>query len=465
MKHAKITKLTAEQTAMLAVVRDEWIANSLRTGRATAAERREIVEHVVGLYATAKLKAPRVVVVRSPREMAVVGGAAAWWWHCQQGSAATSAATDAATLAATRAATSDATSAATYAATDAATADATDAATYAATADATDDATDDAAYAATADATYAATDAATADATYAATDAATADATYAATDAATDAATADATDAATYAATRAATYAATAAATADATDAATDDATYAATYDATDAATNKCSQRWWNVSQGGHLWSAWCAYTDFWGRILPTTHPHTAGVFLRARHWLRLAQISGYRWMHAEFCIVSERPIRLVTEQVRDGSDHGVTHVAHCEDGPTHLWADGFAIWHWHGVRVPQHVIESPQTITLSEIRAEANAEVRRVMRERYGIARYLRDTGAKLLDTDYEGAREGAAPRALLQDDDGDRWLVGTDGSTGRVYYMAIVDDVSTCRAAHASICGFDEKRIICKS
>ncbi len=442
MKHAhaqipKITHLTAEQTAMLAVVRDEWIANSLRTGRATAAERREIVEHVVGLYATAQLKAPRVVVVRSPREMAVVGGAAAWWWHCQQGSAATSAATDAATdaatLAATRAATSDA--------------------TRAATSDATDDATDDA--------TYAATD----DATYAATDAATADATYAATDAATDAATADATDAATYAATRAATYAATAAATADATDAATDDATYAATYDATDAATNKCSQRWWNVSQGGHLWSAWCAYTDFWGRILPTTHPHTAGVFLRARHWLRLAQISGYRWMHAEFCIVSERPIRLVTEQVRDGSDHGVTHVAHCEDGPTHLWADGFAIWHWHGVRVPQHVIESPQTITLSEIRAEANAEVRRVMRERYGIARYLRDTGAKLLDTDYEGAREGAAPRALLQDDDGDRWLVGTDGSTGRVYYMAIVDDVSTCRAAHASICGFDEKRIICKS
>lgn len=179
----------------------------------------------------------------------------------------------------------------------------------------------------------------------------------------------------------------------------------------------------------------------------------------RADFWIALARISGYRWMHAEFCIVSERPIKLATELVR-----GV-HVPHCEDGPSHLWGDGFAIWHWHGVRVPQHVIESPEKITLAEIAAEANAEVRRVMRDRYGIARYLKDTGAKLVHADYEVARKGAAPRALLEDADGNRWLVGTDGSTGRVYYMMAPQDAKTCRDAHVALCGFDESRIINKS
>jgi len=47
-------------------------------------------------------------------------------------------------------------------------------------------------------------------------------------------------------------------------------------------------------------------------------------------------------------------------------------------------------------VRVPRHVIEAPATITVAEIEAEDNAEVRRVMVERYGAARYLLDSGAK---------------------------------------------------------------------
>jgi hypothetical protein len=124
-------------------------------------------------------------------------------------------------------------------------------------------------------------------------------------------------------------------------------------------------------------------------------------------------------------------------------------------------------LYFWHGILVPEHVVMRPEEITLAEIKSESNAEVRRIMRERYGEGRYLADTHAKLLDADYEGYPLGAAPRALLADDEYQRILVGTDGSTSRVYYMPMPDEVEvkTCREAHEALCGFSEERIISKS
>lgn len=137
----------------------------------------------------------------------------------------------------------------------------------------------------------------------------------------------------------------------------------------------------------------------------------------------------------------------------------------HCEDGPAIGWDDGFGVFAWHGVRVKSHVIEHPEQITLQEIRDEKNAEVRRVLRERFGEGRYLSEIGAKVLDVDYEGAKQGAAPRCLLQDDEGTKWLVGTDGSTGRVYHMEAPANAQKCRDAHNRLAGFDEARIVAKS
>ena len=56
------------------------------------------------------------------------------------------------------------------------------------------------------------------------------------------------------------------------------------------------------------------------------------------------------------------------------------------------------------------------------------------------------------------ERTSEGGGPRALLRDSDGSQWLCGTDGSTSRVYYMSVPNDVMTCRDAHCAIAGIDE-------
>lgn len=224
-----------------------------------------------------------------------------------------------------------------------------------------------------------------------------------------------------------------------------------------------CSQKWYSSAQGGNVWGGWCAHLCFWRDVMGLgERPELKETYERFAVWETLTRLTHWRWMSPDFCMVSEKPIKLVVE-LRSG-----VCVPHCLDGPTHEYADGWKIHHIDGVRVPEHVVMEPDKITLEEIASEKNAEIRRVMRTRYGEGRYLKDTGAKLLCVDYESARKGAAPRALMLDNTGQRWLVGTDGSTGRVYYMCIPEnekEVTTCQEAHNLLCGFDESRILNKS
>jgi hypothetical protein len=76
----------------------------------------------------------------------------------------------------------------------------------------------------------------------------------------------------------------------------------------------------------------------------------------------------------------------------------------HAEAGPALAWADGFAVHAIHGVRVPAPVVEAPETITVGHIHDEPDVEVRRVMLERYGHARFLRDAGAEQVHADDTG-------------------------------------------------------------
>jgi hypothetical protein len=50
-------------------------------------------------------------------------------------------------------------------------------------------------------------------------------------------------------------------------------------------------------------------------------------------------------------------------------------------------------------VAVPRQVVEAPETLTAEPIRGEEDAEVRRVMLERFGWGRYVRESNADLLD------------------------------------------------------------------
>lgn len=170
----------------------------------------------------------------------------------------------------------------------------------------------------------------------------------------------------------------------------------------------ECAANWWRMYQGGNMWSSWdcylTAFRDVIGLRLPEYEKYAA--------WEACAIEGGFRFMHEDFCIVSDRPeILTVDERNRP----------HGEAGPSHRWRDGWSLYYWHGVQVSAQVVEHPETITIKQIREESNAEVRRVMTERYGYERYCAD--AKLTKVDECPANHpiiGLRTARLWRDDGG---------------------------------------------
>ena len=364
---------------------------------------------------------PRVVFTPSPFAAQIAAGFAAAIWYRQSHRAATEAATDDATFAATL--------------------DATLAATIGAT------------LAATLAATYAATDAAT----FAATDSATRDATFDATFDATRAATRDATLDATFAATRAATR----------------DATLDATFAATDATfVLGCAASVWRLRNGGNMWSGWAEYLAFFRDVAEL--PIDWAPF---GPYETVALKSGPRYVHEKFCIVSDRP-----EFIR-GYWRDKRFVAHCENGPSHRWRDGSCIYTWHGRQIGWRfgarsgghpdIIDRPESITIDAIRAEQNAEIRRVMIAKYGTARYTRESGARIIHEDAYGKlwsadRAGDTPITMLECRNGTPEPIGyapTDGESGewvgnrwhKHYWLRVPPTTRTARQAEAWIHGLE--------
>jgi Domain of unknown function (DUF6745) len=353
MARGKLYELTEEHHSQLGPWKDRWVANAMSTAPMNDADREICRGAVRRMYQAAGLTPPpdeRIVFVASPFIMRFAAGFAAWIWHCSENPEAAqrargSSATGAATWAATRAATGDAA----WAATRAATRDATRAATW----DATRDATRDATGAATGDATWAATRAATGDAAWAATGAATGDAAWADLD-------------------RWYVF---------------PDMRELADAIGVGSHGLMCAYNADNFWQGGNQWSAEDAFISFFRHVAQMPLDYS-----KWEAWELLSLHSGPRIVHSKFCIISDRPeILQVDDQNRPHSD----------SGPFCRWRDGAALYSVHGVRLPAWIIERADTVTVEKIDAEANAEIRRIMMERYGWPRFLKDAGAAILNHD----------------------------------------------------------------
>jgi hypothetical protein len=122
---------------------------------------------------------------------------------------------------------------------------------------------------------------------------------------------------------------------------------------------------------------------------------------------------------------------------------------------PPHL--AGVAI-RWRGVLIDERIAFRPETLDAGEILAEPNAERRRVMMERCGLDRFMRDANALVLDQD----RDAGGPRRLLRIElPGDEPLVCVSvicPSTRRQYMLRVPPTMQTCRQAVAWTAGFED-------
>jgi hypothetical protein len=133
-------------------------------------------------------------------------------------------------------------------------------------------------------------------------------------------------------------------------------------------------------------------------------------------------------------------------ESARDGAR------LHCDSGPA-LASDVEHLYFVHGVMVPEAVVMRPETLTAQDVRQEENEEVRRIMIERMGWPRYLRETGAVVLHRRTNAI--DATKEALMQSEDGSHVLVCSCPSTGRVYGMRVPRNVATCEQAQSWLSG----------
>ena len=236
---------------------------------------------------------------------------------------------------------------------------------------------------------------------------------------------------------------------------------------------------WANIL-GGQFWvSGWywgVAWTSFFREVCDLALD--GNLWDRARAYETTMESACWWWPHRDFVIVSERPSVINRELADLERPRGWgSHRLHCEDGPAVGFPDGWGVWAWHGTRVPQFVIEAPETITIDQVRKEKNAEVRRAMVERMGWENFCAAAKMKLIHVDelhsrfpdipvselvdagkrlVTSYREGVERAELLEaaelrdfEDRPLRFVRLTDPSTGRQYALRVLHDHTRCYEA----------------
>ena len=319
--------ITPQEQAQMALVAQDWIKIAMRTDPIMP---EKIIPAIEGIYVTAKLKKPKVIIVPSPLVLAFAYGASAWILHCRKNN--TRAATDAATYAATRAATG------------------------------------------------------------------------AATDAATDAAT--------------------------------------ACFDMAGEGGLECAKRWYASYQGGNMWAAWCAYLSAFRDVLDLELPE----YINYAHYEQAAKEGGFRVMHEDFCMVSDFPEFIKTDD---------QNRPHCADGASHLWRDGWELYHWHGVAIPGEWVTGKKP-SAKDALTWKNIEQRRAACEIVGWNSILSELNARIIDTD-DDAEIGQLLETEIPDSGMERFLKVRCG-TGRDFVLPVPREMQTALEANAWTYGLDK-------
>jgi len=202
----------------------------------------------------------------------------------------------------------------------------------------------------------------------------------------------------------------------------------------------------------GQQWCAWEVFYDFCRRIgVKYSGDEDALLDL----WLEQSRTCHWWWPYKGLVLASARPIVLHVD------DAG---RLHCDDGPALAYADGWSIYAWHGLRLENtDIITRPESITVDQIQQETNAEIRRVLLERHGTERFIRDSGAIPVHADTCGSLY----RIELPDDEplvlvkllngtpeaerGDGLIQAPDGSWRKQYWLRVPPTIKTARAAVA--------------
>lgn len=199
----------------------------------------------------------------------------------------------------------------------------------------------------------------------------------------------------------------------------------------------------WENGYGQHD-AGWLSYYDFVGRIgVKGTEP-LCGL-------QDLARNCGWYWPYEKICVLTERPVALERDNRRR---------LHGESSMAMRFGDNWGVFAWHGVLVPGYVVLLPEPLTFDLIEAEPNVEVRRVLIERFGLDKYLREGRVAKMHEDqcgilYRMQSQGDEPILVV------RVMNSTPEPDGTIkeYFLRVPPTMQRARQAVAWTFGLTEE------
>ena len=109
-----------------------------------------------------------------------------------------------------------------------------------------------------------------------------------------------------------------------------------------------------------------------------------------------VARTCGYgSWVKGDFACVAQRPKSITLDERQR---------LHNADGPAMVWRDGYEVYAWKGIPVPEWAIKDKSNITAKGIFATQNAEVRRALIDIMGYENFITEGRAAKVSTDETG-------------------------------------------------------------
>ena len=157
----------------------------------------------------------------------------------------------------------------------------------------------------------------------------------------------------------------------------------------------------------------------------------------------RISSQCEWWWPFENIVIVSEKPTMVKW----DGENR-----LHNETGPAVEYADGYSLYSWRGIAIPENWIADGPPESKDIMRIE-NIEQRRIACEMRGWHNILPDIGAVLIDK-HKNPQVGELWEADLPDNGLERFLKVECG-TGRTFAIPVGMEYNTAREANAGTYG----------
>lgn len=187
-----------------------------------------------------------------------------------------------------------------------------------------------------------------------------------------------------------------------------------------------------NIIYGNHE-ADWASYVDYFQSVVDLDLSKGNGL-------IELIKTSGWAWISADRAIIIDRPSHIHMDE---------NNVLHAEDRPSILYRDGFAVYSWHGQRVPRDWIMNKESLTPEMALGQENTEMRRAACEIIGWNKILEKLNYRLIEED-DDPMIGRLVEVDLPDAGAERFLMVRCG-TGRDFALPVDPSCNTALEANA--------------